>query len=190
MDDEDLLRRARRHDRDAFAELVTRYQDRLYTSAFRMLGNTADAADVVQETFLRTYLHLDELRAPTLQAWLYRVALNCCRDLQRKHARRPTEPIDDITSNVVPLHESADDPESQALSRELTREIGAALRQLGDDLREVIVLRDVNDLSYEEMAAALRIPVGTVKSRLSRARATLALALRTTPGFGVVEGSA
>src|SRR5438132_8053856 len=103
MDDEVLLERARRGDRDAFAALATRHQDELYTMALRLLGAPSDAADVVQETFLRAYTHLPELRGQTVRAWLFRVAINCAHDIQRRSTRRPAEPLEDAAGNVVEL---------------------------------------------------------------------------------------
>jgi RNA polymerase sigma-70 factor (ECF subfamily) len=146
MDDEALLERARHGDRDAFAAIVTRHQDELYTMALRITGTPADAADVVQETFLRAYVRIPILRGQTIRAWLFRVAINCSHDVQRRTIRRPADP----------LH---------------------------PDFRAAVVLRDVNDLSYEEMSAALRIPIGTVKSRLNRGRSMLAKALRGSAAF-------
>ena len=170
MDDDDLLRRAQRGDRDAFADLVARHQDRLYTMLYRLLGNAADAADVVQETFLRAYLHIDRLNGPGVRAWLFRVAVNCGRDLQRHNARRPHDPLDDGEGNVVDLPDPSQNPERTALQRERVAEMNQLLRALPLELRVALVLREVNQLSYEEIAQVLSIPVGTVKSRVNRAR--------------------
>jgi RNA polymerase sigma-70 factor, ECF subfamily len=183
MDDEALLERARRGDRDAFASIVNRHQDELYTMALRLLGTPHDAADVVQETFLRAYSRLPDLRGPTVRAWLFRVALNCAHDVQRRAVRRPAQPLEDAEGHVVELPDPALGPEASALARERLAAIRHALELLPSDFRAAVVLRDVNDLSYEEMADALRIPIGTVKSRLSRARALLAASLRTSPAI-------
>src|SRR5215472_13949371 len=118
MDDEALLERARRGDRDAFAALVTRNQDDLYTMALRMLGTPHDAADVVQETFLRAYTHLPELRGRTVRAWLFRVAVNCARDVQRRSIRRPASPLEDAEGKVIELPDPALGPEATALARQ------------------------------------------------------------------------
>ena len=183
MDDEALLERSRHGDRDAFAALVTRYQDELYTMAFRLLGNTADAADVVQETFLRAYVKLPELRGASVRAWLYRVAVNCGHDVQRRAVRRPAEPLEDSAGNIVELPDPGLGPEATALARERAAAVREALLALPETFRVAVVLRDVNDLTYEEMAESLRIPLGTVRSRLSRGRALLATALRATPAL-------
>ncbi len=178
MDDEALLERARRGDRDAFGSIVTRHQDELYTMALRLLGNPSDAADVVQETFLRAYVRLPELRGATVRAWLFRVAVNCSRDVQRRVVRRPAEPLEDAEGNIIDLPDPGLGPEATALARERAGAIRDALVALPHDFRAAVVLRDVNELSYEEISHALRVPLGTVKSRVSRARGMLAAALR------------
>src|SRR5258708_24783062 len=107
MDDESLLERARQGDSGAFTTLVERYQDELYTMALRLLGAPSDAADVVQETFLRAYTRLPELRGQTVRAWLFRVAINCAHDIQRRSIRRPAEPLEDAEGNIVELPDPA-----------------------------------------------------------------------------------
>src|SRR5438105_7075862 len=107
MDDEALLERSRHGDRDAFAALVNRYQDDLYTMALRMLASPADAADVVQETFLRAYTRLPELRGASVRGWLFRVAVNCSHDVQRRVTRRPTRPLENAEGNILELPDPA-----------------------------------------------------------------------------------
>ena len=179
MDDEALLDRARRGDRDAFTDLVTKYQDELYTMALRVLGRPADAADVVQETFLRAYMNLPSLRGESVRAWLYRVAINCGHDIQRRSVRKPTSALEDRDGKVLDLPDPGLGPEASAERRERTAAVRQALLELPIDYRTALVLRDVNELSYEEICAALRIPLGTVKSRISRARILLGTALRS-----------
>ena len=183
MDDEALLERSRHGDRDAFAALVNRYQDELYTMALRMLARPADAADVVQETFLRAYTRLPELRGASVRGWLYRVAVNCCHDVQRRVVRRPSEPLEDAAGNVVDLPDPGLGPEASALQRERLAAVRDALLTVPIVFRTAVVLRDVNDLSYEEISDALRVPIGTVRSRINRGRGLLATALRTSTLF-------
>ncbi|TMC48864.1 MAG: sigma-70 family RNA polymerase sigma factor [Chloroflexi bacterium] len=178
MDDDVLLERARGGDREAFSDLVVRYQDELYTMALRLLGRPADAADVVQETFLRAYVRLPGLRSGSVRAWLYRVAINASHDMRRRAGRRPEQPLEDAEGKVVDLPDRAIGPEASAELREQLEAARRALLALPADYRTAVVLRDVNELSYEEMAEALRVPLGTVKSRLSRARTMLASVLR------------
>jgi RNA polymerase sigma-70 factor (ECF subfamily) len=191
MDDAALLERARHGDRDAFATLVTRHQDELYTMALRLLGTPNDAADVVQETFLRAYVKLPELRGATVRAWLFRVALNCSHDVQRRVTRKPADPLEDAAGNIIDLPDPGLGPEGSALARERMTVVRDALQKLPPDFRAAVILRDVNELSYDEMSDALRIPIGTVKSRLSRARTMLAATLRTSSViFPAAEGNA
>ena len=188
MDDESLLEQARQGDSGAFTVLVERYQDDLYTMALRLLGSPADAADVVQETFLRAYMNLPRLRAQSVRGWLFRVAVNAAHDVQRRAVRRPADPLEDGEGKVVELPSADVGPEAAAESRERVAAIREALLQLPEDFRVAVVLRDVNDLSYEEIAEVLRVPLGTVKSRLSRARTQLAAALRGSAGLFAAEG--
>jgi len=189
MDDEALLERARRGDRDAFAELVTRHQDGLYTMALRLLGKPEDACDVVQETFMRAYVNLPKLRGASVRGWLYRVALNAGHDVLRRGVRRPQDPLDRGDGKILDLPDPALGPDAVAEGRDRARVVREALLALSPDFREAVVLRDVNQLSYEEIAEALRLPLGTVKSRISRARALLAEALRGNTALFAVEGT-
>ncbi|MGI8846833.1 MAG: RNA polymerase sigma factor [Candidatus Dormibacteria bacterium] len=178
MDDEALLERARRGDRDAFTDLVHRYQDGLYTMALRLLGQPADAADVVQEAFTRAYLHRGSLQGASVRGWLYRVTTNCARDVQRQALRRPTSALEDESGRIIDLPDPDLGPEATALQRERSTALRAAIRELPLEFRRALVLRDVSELAYEEIAVALGIPLGTVKSRISRARTMLATSLR------------
>jgi RNA polymerase sigma-70 factor (ECF subfamily) len=187
MDDEALLERARRGDSGAFTTLVERYQDELYTMALRLLGAPADAADVVQETFLRAYMRLPQLHALSMRAWLFRVAINAARDVQRRQVRRPTAPLEDREGKVLDLPAPGLGPEAAAEARERAAVIRTALAGLPADHRVAVVLRDVNQLSYEEIAEVLRIPLGTVKSRISRARLRLAEQLRRSGDLFAAE---
>jgi RNA polymerase sigma-70 factor, ECF subfamily len=177
MEDEAVVAAVQRGDHDAFSILVDRYQDRLYTTALRLLGSPSDAADVVQDTFVRAFTHINEIRGATVRAWLYRVTTNCVRDVQRRNMRKPTVSID-VEDNVVDLPDPSLGPEQNALSREEASAIGAAIAELPSEFAEVVIMRDINDLSYDEISQALSCPVGTVKSRLSRGRAQLVSRLR------------
>jgi RNA polymerase sigma-70 factor, ECF subfamily len=190
MDDESLLDRARHGDSAAFTALVERYQDELYTMALRLLGTPADAADVVQETFLRAYMNLPRLRVLSVRAWLFRVAVNASRDVQRRAVRRPADPLEQDDGKVLELPSTELGPEAAAEARERAETIRAAVMRLPLDYRVALVLRDVNDLSYEEIAEALHVPLGTVKSRISRGRLRLAGALRDSPVLFAAGGNA
>jgi RNA polymerase sigma-70 factor, ECF subfamily len=177
MEDEAVVAAVQRGDHDAFSILVDRYQDRLYTTALRLLGSPNDAADVVQDTFIRAFTHINEIRGATIRAWLYKVTTNCVRDVQRRNMRKATVSID-VEDNVIDLPDPSLGPEHSALSREEASAIGAAIAELPSEFAEVVIMRDINDLSYDEISHALSCPVGTVKSRLSRGRAQLVSRLR------------
>jgi len=169
MDDAQLVALAQGGDRDAFTALVHRHQDGLFTLAFRMLGHRDDAADVVQEAFLRAWEKLKTLRQAPFKHWVYRIAINLCHDQHRARKARGPQ-ADDAEERIVRLRSSDPDPEAAALQRERMAIVSQAITALPDEFRAPLVLRDVNDLTYEQIAAVLDIPVGTVKSRLSRAR--------------------
>ncbi len=169
----------------AFEALVARYGQRIYTLAYRMAGNEADARDLVQEALIRVWRHLRTVDpAAALEGWLYRIVANLFIDMLR---RRPPARVDSLDAPVatprggaVP-REVADpraDLEAAVLDRHLDADVQAALLALPADVRAVVVLCDIEGYSYEEIAGMLQIPVGTVKSRLHRARRALAARLR------------
>jgi RNA polymerase sigma-70 factor (ECF subfamily) len=179
-----LVARARDGDRAAFDELVLRHEDRVYNMALRMLGNADDALDLAQEVFLSAYRALKAFESKSLfSTWLYRVTVNRCRDEMRrratvKHTRpRPLGGPDPDDPPADPPARSAS-PEEAAASRESMGIVAAAVEALPEDAREVLVLRDVEGLAYEEIAAVLDVPVGTVRSRLFRARSLVRDRLR------------
>ncbi len=169
MDDAQLVALAQGGDRDAFAALVRRHQDGLYTLSYRMLGHREDAADVVQEAFLRAWEKLKTLRQAPFKHWLYRIAVNLCHDQHRARKAQGLPP-DDPQQQILRLRSADPGPESAALQRERVRVVAEAVAALPEEFRAPLVLRDVRDLSYEHIAEVLEIPVGTVKSRLSRGR--------------------
>ena len=175
MQDELLIRRAQRGDADAFEQLLLEHQKNVYNLCYRMAGNPDDAMDLSQETFLRAWRCLDQYQfASAFSTWLYRLCSNICIDFLRKQKRQ---------QHVSLTFEDADGeeqtyavPDAQPLPEEqvelkLTREtLAAAMAQLLPEHRAVLQLRVVNEMSYEQIADVLDIQIGTVKSRLSRAR--------------------
>jgi RNA polymerase sigma-70 factor (ECF subfamily) len=170
------LEAAQRGDMGAFNDLVLLYQGSVYNVAMRTLGHPEDAADATQETFLAAYRAIREFRGGSLKAWLLRIAVNTCYDLLRRRQRRPSTSLD------VMVEESGDQtgfadrqlgPERSALAAETVSVVEQGLLTLPDDQRIIVVLCDVQGLSYEEAAEAEGVALGTVKSRLSRARARL-----------------
>jgi RNA polymerase sigma-70 factor (ECF subfamily) len=178
-----LLEDARRGEVGAFNELVVLHQRQLYNVCFRTLGNAEDAADATQDAFLSAYRALGSFKgsAAGLRAWLIRIAINNCYDQLRRRQRRPADSLDQATANenepegdaAERLADPAANPEQRALTAETARHIQDAIDQLPPEQRLTVVLCDVQGLSYEEAAAAMSIELGTVKSRLSRARGQL-----------------
>jgi RNA polymerase sigma-70 factor (ECF subfamily) len=167
--DASLVRRARRGDRHAFGELVERHQARLFTLAVRSLGNEADAADAVQEAFLRAWVALPRFREGALfSTWLYRICLNAAHD-QRSRRRTPTT---DVAPDVA-------DPRDPFVASELSGSLQRALDDLDEDFRLAVVLYDILGCPYSEIAELTGVAEGTVKSRIHRGRTELARRLGT-----------
>lgn len=160
---------------EAFGELLLRYQDQVYNYLYRMIGHREDAADLAQEVFLRVYKSLHRFRAGApFRPWLYKIATNVAINYLR--ARRATLPLDE----EAPLREDRFSPERVAERRELQQQVGKVLLQLPEAYRAVILMRHIEELSYDEMAQALDVPLGTVKVRLHRARLLLMEKLRAS----------
>lgn len=170
--DERLVAQALAGELEAFNALVREHEHLAYNVALRMLGNPYDAADVTQDSFISAYEHLAGLRGP-FRPWLLRIVVNRCHDALRRRRRSPASLDDADATAAVRSHAAGADPERSALEAELARTIERGLQQVPADQRAVVVLVDVQGLSYEETAAALRLPIGTVRSRLSRARTKL-----------------
>ena len=170
------LEAAQRGDTAAFNELVLMYQTSVYNVALRTLGHSEDAADATQETFLAAYRAIEEFRGGSFKAWLLRIAINTCYDLLRRRQRRPSTSLDVIVDESGDQPGFADrrvGPERAALGAETVSVVEQGLLTLPDDQRVIVVLCDIQGLSYEEAAETEGVALGTVKSRLSRARARL-----------------
>jgi RNA polymerase sigma-70 factor (ECF subfamily) len=142
----------------------------LFTVAYRLTGNDADAQDLVQEVLLRVRRGLETYRPGSLEGWLSRITTNAFLDEVRRRRRRPTVALPDDAERVLP---GAQDPDEALASIRLPDDVQDAVRALPDDFRAAVVLCDVVGLSYEEIAEQLGIPVGTVRSRIHRGRAAL-----------------
>jgi RNA polymerase sigma-70 factor (ECF subfamily) len=164
----DLIARSVGGDLEAYDQLVGVYQDRVYQVAYRVTGNHEDAWDVAQEAFVHAFRSMARFRgAATFSTWLHRITVNAALDLVRRRPPQPSVPLDAVVMSGG--HEPAD----AAARADMQRRIHHAIAALPVDQRVVVVLRDLQELTYEEIAAVLRIPVGTVRSRLSRGRETL-----------------
>jgi RNA polymerase sigma-70 factor, ECF subfamily len=179
MDESVLIRDAQHGNLDAFNSLVLSYQDIVFNTALRILGDEDAAADASQEAFISAFRGLNSFRGGSFRAWLLRTVTNACYDELRRQRRRPTTPLE-------PSNEDGEDvqaprwladpnasPEEQMDQAEIEHAIEHCLGNLPTDFRAVVVLADIQDLDYSEIAAILKKPLGTIKSRLARARLRL-----------------
>jgi RNA polymerase sigma-70 factor, ECF subfamily len=180
MDESALIQSARKGDLEAFNRLVLVYQEQVFNLAYRMLSAPEPAADAAQNTFLSAYRHINDYRGGSFRSWLLRIASNSCLDELRRQKRRPTTPLEPLDSSDEEEVESprwlADDrptPEQALESRELDRAIQNCLEGLEAEFRAVVIMVDIEGLDYQEASAAIGKPLGTIKSRLARARSRL-----------------
>ncbi|MFB3890432.1 MAG: sigma-70 family RNA polymerase sigma factor [Phycisphaerae bacterium] len=184
FEDAALVERCRKGDLRAFEALVAKYQDRVYNMVLRMVGRAADAEELAQETFLKALEKIGQFRgASGFYTWLFRIAANLAISLRRRNGRvrfGPLTAVDDngdggageaATAAVASRRNPG--PEAAAMSSETNRRVTQAIEELDDEYRVVVVLRDIEDMDYAQIAGVLDLPVGTIKSRLHRARCML-----------------
>ncbi len=178
-DDSSLIAAAQRGDIEAFNQLVLRHQDSAYTVAYRLMGEPDAAADAVQDAFISAFRKLHQFRGENFRPWLLRIVTNACYDEYRRRQRHPASSLDDLhdeTSqavNSLHLHSDPEGPEQSFLRHELNMAIQDCLNALPDNQRVIAVLSDVEGCSYQVIAEITGLALGTVKSRLSRARVRL-----------------
>jgi RNA polymerase sigma-70 factor (ECF subfamily) len=181
VDEVALIREARGGDIDSFNRLVLAHQERAFNLAYRILGDPDSASDATQEAFLSAYRNLKGYRGGSFRAWILRIVTNACYDELRRQKRRPSVSLDDLGDGQEETEPDAWDrlatdeatPEDRVLEAERRRAIESCLAALPQDFRTVAILADVQGYPYEEVAAVIGAPLGTVKSRLARARARL-----------------
>ena len=181
MDEESLVRAAKRGDLDAFNRLVIEYQSRAYNLAYRFMSDPASAADVTQDAFISAFRGLGKFRGGSFRSWLLRIVVNACYDELRRRKRRPTSSLDEFSDDGDRLFAEAGasfsyeskKPEQEIERSELRAAIEKCLEELPSDFKAVAVLVDVQGFDYKETARVVGSPVGTVKSRLARARGRL-----------------
>ena len=173
-----IVRKVLQGDVNAFEKLVTEYEKGVYAIALRMTGNPEDASDMTQEAFIKAYNSLQSFRGDSkFSVWLYRIASNVCLDFLRSRNRKPTVSLsvedDEGEETQLDVADESQSPEL-LLERSLTRDaVQRGLQALAPDYRQILLLREIQGLSYEEIADVLQIEVGTVKSRIFRARKRL-----------------
>jgi len=186
--DQQLVERAQRGDKHAFELLVEKYQRRLGRLISRFVRNAAEAEDVTQEAFIKAYRALPAFRGDSaFYTWLYRIGINTAKNhLVAQGRRAPTStPFDaedaEEFEDAALLHEVST-PENELMSKQVIEVVNSSLQELPDDLRTALTLREIEGLSYEEIAAVMDCPIGTVRSRIFRAREAIASNLRPLLG--------
>lgn len=182
MDEAQTIEQAQQGDLGAFNRLVLAHQGIAFNVAFRIMGDAEAAADVCQDAFLSAFKHMRELRGVSFKSWLLRIVTNACYDQMRYRRRRPVSSLEEVTAGSDgdddPDHspwliDSAAGPEEITMNRQLAALVQQGINSLPPDQRIIVVLSDVQGMSYQEIADITGIALGTVKSRLSRARARL-----------------
>ncbi|AOT09192.1 RNA polymerase sigma factor RpoE [Pseudoalteromonas luteoviolacea] len=173
--DLELVRKVQQGDKNAFNLLVAKYQNKVAALISRYVSNSGDVADVAQEAFIKAYRALPNFRGDSaFYTWLYRIAVNCSKNYLVSQGRKA--PASDIDAEEAEVYDGADQlrsnasPESLLLSDEIKAVIFKTIEELPDDLKTAITLREIEGMSYEEIAVVMECPVGTVRSRIFRAR--------------------
>ena len=193
-EENELVLRVRDGDSDSFEALVLDNQTKVYNLALRMVGNEDDAFDMSQEAFLKAYNSLEGFRGDSrFSVWLYRLTTNVCLDFLRSKARRKYESLtlicDEDDGREVEIPDERFSPESQAERKELRQALYRGLKALPPDYRAILLLREIDGLSYEEIGAVLSLEPGTVKSRIFRARKRLCEILAEDRNFSYAPTS-
>jgi len=171
--EERLIGQAKRGDTQAFDQLVRLYQSAIYNAAYRILGDKETASDATQDAFLSAYKAIGKFRGGSFKGWLLRIVTNICYDQLRRKKRQPTTSLEAVYLDSTPPWAENEEPEEYALRQELGRIIQRGLSTLPPEQRIALVLSDIQGLSYQEIAEVMGTSLGTVKSRLSRGRASL-----------------
>ncbi len=197
MDEKALIKKSKNGDSEAFELLITPYMTKVYNIALGILGSSEDAEDAAQEAFIKAFRNIGSFNENSgLYTWLYRIVYNCCLDMIRKKQRRPfsfltiSKGSDDDSDFEIEIADSRPLPDEILSKTEMQGEVRRAVSMLKESYRTIIVMRDFEGLSYDEIADVLGISLGTVKSRISRGRESLKnIIVKNFPelfdGFGV-----
>lgn len=180
MDEQNLIESAQQGRLESFNQLVLVYQEMVFNTAYRILGDEASAEDATQITFINAYRNIKRFRGGSFKAWLLRTVTNACYDEFRRQKRRPTTPLEPVNQDNDEELDSpfwlADDtpsPEEALEAKEIERTVQNCIQALPDEFRTVVILVDIQGLDYSEASSVVGKPLGTVKSRLARARLRL-----------------
>ncbi len=180
LNEKDLVVAVQNGDTEAFGEITKMYEKKLYNFSLGMLSNPDDAFDAVQDTFFKAFRSINSFKGESsLYTWLYTICRNCCYDVIKSRARLMRHNIslfeytDDEEGRIIEIPDTSGDPYDLYQKNAVCEIIYKAIDSLAPHHREIILLRDINELSYDEIAAIMNISTGTVKSRLSRARLRL-----------------
>ena len=169
-----LIERASGGDPAAFNQLMAMHEKRMYAVALRMFANREDAQDCLQEAMLRIYRAIGGFKGQSsFSTWVYRITMNTCLDELRRKKNRPSTSLDNLLDQGWSPSDGDNAPERRAIQSETRKTLVGAIRELPEDMRSAIVLRDVQGYSYDEIAQMLDVNVGTIKSRISRGREKL-----------------
>lgn len=186
--DAELVARVQRGDKQAFDLLVLKYQRKIMRLLSRMIRDPSEIEDVAQESFIKAYRALPQFRGESaFYTWLYRIAINTARNWLAQNNRRPSTPSaqeneDGETFDATDNLTNSSNPESEMASRQIAETVNKAMNDLPEDLRNAIVMREIDGMSYEDIAESMSCPIGTVRSRIFRAREAIAIKLRPLLG--------
>jgi RNA polymerase sigma-70 factor (ECF subfamily) len=173
LDDELLIKRAQQGESEALEELIFACEKMVYNISYRFMGNEADAYDMAQESLIKIYRGISTFKGEaSLSSWIYRLTVNACMDGLRKR-KNTLVSLEYSMESGVPFEDSSKTPEEQVLSLEISEDVQKAINCLTEVYKAVIVMRDIDGYSYEEISQILNISVGTVKSRINRGREKL-----------------
>ncbi len=183
-----LVERVQKGDKKAFDLLVLKYQRKIIRLLSRMIRDQNEIEDVAQEAFIKAYKALPQFRGDSaFYTWLYRIAINTARNWMSQNSRRPSAPSSNVTDNDETFSEidnltDSHNPEAEMVTREIAASVNETIESLPEELRRAIVFREIDGMSYEDIALAMNCPIGTVRSRIFRAREAIASKLRPIMG--------
>lgn len=183
-----LVARVQQGDKKAFDLLVLKYQRKIIRLLSRMIRDQNEIEDVAQEAFIKAYKALPQFRGDSaFYTWLYRIAINTARNWLSQNSRRPSSPNMNVSENDETFSEidnltDSHTPEAEMVSREIAASVNQTIESLPEELRQAIVMREIDGMSYEDIALAMSCPIGTVRSRIFRAREAIATKLRPIMG--------